>query len=347
MGGSEQLVLNLQYQRNPKADDVSALIAVVRPILLGTLFALKREIVRQVGGYDRVTLELLARLYEPGDGDCGLCFEYAVHDALTRAEPTVTERVADGLKLCNVPGAAQSSILFAAEKSGVIQLIDTARERLTDDSRLMYGSRGQPVKLMKHIDAVATAFRRPEARLALPQSIGGLWKADLIVGCTDTDKWVGTTVKINPTDLEGARGLRIGIVPARERASDAIRRDQARNLVVCPVPYDGAFMEMFYRGWGIVQQVISAHGRVPREVNLPQPSERQVARELAGRRSYPVTEVVDALGPVAQPHLIDTQQHGADVVTRRSAPAPQTNLVVAPMPAMRTCGRGQAVPDPW
>ena len=35
--------LSLQFQRNPVADEVSAITAVVRPILEGVLYALKAE----------------------------------------------------------------------------------------------------------------------------------------------------------------------------------------------------------------------------------------------------------------------------------------------------------------
>ncbi|MGH8704837.1 MAG: hypothetical protein ACREUO_05370, partial [Burkholderiales bacterium] len=182
---------------------------------------------------------MLPRLYRPGDRDCGICFEYAVHDALNRGEPAVLERIHDAVTdYCNVLGQDPGSILFGLEKTGALNLIDTAKERLTDDSRLLAGNRGQPAKLKRHIDSIAAAFRKKEARDALPWSISGLWKADLFVGYTDTDRWVATTVKINPSQLEGARGLRIGIVPARGGREDLIRRDDAKNLVICPLPHD-------------------------------------------------------------------------------------------------------------
>ena len=76
-------------------------------------------------------------------------------------------------------------------------------------------------------------------------------------------------------------------MPAREGATDAIRRDNPRNLIVCPLPHDGAFMEIFYQGWGVVQQVISADGQMPREVALPRPAERRVAGSLVDRREFP------------------------------------------------------------
>lgn len=323
--------LRLELQRNPVADEVGAITAVVRPILLGTLFSLKQEMVAEVGGYDGVKLKVLSRLYRAGDGDCGICFEYAVHDALRRRDSMVLDRVDHVLsKFCRVDGSDVESILFGAEKAGAQQLIDTAKSLLTDDSLLMYGTQGRPVHLRRHIDAVAKAFRKGAVRSQLPSSISGLWKADLFVGKHDTDRWVGTTVKINPDHLEGAKGLRIGIIPQRDGDSDAPRRDDKRNLVICPLAHDGAFMEIFYSGWEVVQQFLAADAQVPKEVALFRPTHRQVARYLADRRDFPVQDVVEALKPLAQPELLEAQQRDAGVIVTRDG-GHDVGAVVAPM----------------
>lgn len=327
--------LRLQFQQNPVADEVSAVTAAVRPILEGLLYGLKADVVTEVGGHENIKLKMLPRLYRPGDRDCGLCFEYAVHDALNRGEPTVLERLDEALKSCNVPGHAPASLLFGLEKTGALNLIDTVRERLTDESRLLAGNRGQPAKLKRHIDSIAAAFRKKEVRADLPYSISGIWKADLFLGNTDTDRWVGTTVKINPSTLEGAQGLRIGIVPAREGRTDIIRKDEGRNLIICPLPHDQSFMEVFYQAWGVVQQFIAADAMMPKEVNLPRQAERQVARQLADRREFPVVEVLAALGPLAQPELLQGEERDANLISRRgSPPAVGTGAVLAPMPSV-------------
>ncbi len=325
--------IRTEKQLAPVADEVSAITAVVRPILIGILYSLKSDVAEEAGGRENLKLMMLPRLRRPGDGDCGICFEYAVHDALNRQEPTVVERVYDALAHCRVPGEEVASILFGAEKTGSQQLIDTASELLTWESSLLSGSRGRPVKLKRHLYTAAAAFRRPEARLQLPQSISGLWKADLFLGSPDAERWVGTTVKINASALEGARGLRIGVVPSREGASDRIRMDTRRNLVVCPVPYDGSFMEVFYLAWEVVQQFLAADARVPQEVNLPRPAQRQVARYLADRRDFSVVSVVDALGPLSQPELLETHEQAAAVVLSGGrSDIVETASVIAPQP---------------
>jgi hypothetical protein len=81
--------------------------------------------------------------------------------------------------MCNVPGVDIKSIFFGLEKSGSLQLIDTAKGILTDESRLRYGTKGLPAKLSKHLEKIAGAFKNRKTRPALPYSIRGLWKADL------------------------------------------------------------------------------------------------------------------------------------------------------------------------
>ncbi|KJK03552.1 hypothetical protein UB43_03370 [Pseudomonas sp. 21] len=325
--------LRKEIQRNPVADEVQALIAVVIPILQGVLFAIKQEAIQDAGGLPNIRLRQLPRLYRPGDGDCGICFEYAIHDAISNGNQLILDRIDSALSQhCRIRGGDPDSILFGAEKTGAVQLIQTARDMLTDESSLLSGSKGRPVKLKKHIDSVASAFRKRADREALPASINGLWKADLFVGRTGPDQWVGTTVKINPRQLEGARGLRLAIVPSQQGRNDAIRIDDQKNLIVAPVPYDASFMEVFYQGWQIVQQFIHADAQVPREVALPRPPDRQVCRFLEERREFPILDVIEGLRPLAQPHLLETQEEALEVNLRKGD-ASDTGLIVAPVPA--------------
>lgn len=321
--------IRVESQQSPVADEVAALFAVVRPIPEGLLHSLKADVVAEVGGIENVKLKMLPRLYRAGDGDCGICFEYAVHDAVRRNDGAVLERIESALSLCNVAGSDVTSLLFGAEKTGSQQIIESAHAALTDDSVLMSGYRGKPARLKRHIAAIAQAFRRPTARLNLPQSISGIWKADLFVGRADTDRWVGTTVKINPTALEGARGLRVGIVPVRQGETDLPFKDDKRNLVVCPLLHDGAFMEVFYAGWIIVQQFIAADARIPAEAALPRPPDREVARQLQQRREFAVLDVIEALRPLAQPELLVSNEIDADVQLTRGE-STVARAVVAP-----------------
>jgi hypothetical protein len=236
------------------------------------------------------------------------------------------------MKLCRVPGSSVHSILFGAEKSGALNLIDTATDTLTDDSRVLTGIQAQPPFLKRRIKTIAAAFSNPRTRVALPWSISGLWKADLFVGCTDSARWVGTTVKNNADRLEAARGLRIGIVPAQLGKTDRVRRDDMRNMVVCPLLYDGDFMQIFYEGWQIVQALMTSKLAMPSEAAIPRPASRQVASMLVERAKYPAVAVVEALDSFAQPELLHTDQTSVSLEPLTSGKGPQAaNLLVTPV----------------
>jgi hypothetical protein len=326
--------LLIESQANPVGSEVLARISIVRPILTALAVGIKQEVLKELGGLDRLKLFMLPRAYRDGCGDVGFCFEWAIHDAVRRGEPMVMERITDASRRCKLPGNVFRSILFGVEKSGKTRIIDTANNLLTENSRILTGVQSQPPKLRAYMNMLAAAFTRPETRAALPTSINGLWKADLFFGTTDADRWLGTTLKINPRHLEGARGLRIGIVPAFQGGSDKIYKDDGKNLIVCPIPYDGSFMELFYTGWRIVQQFIEADARVPAPVALPTPADRQVARELEMRREFPVLEVIAALEAQSQTDLLVPSEVQVSATTAKEADTLLNDLVIAPVAAI-------------
>ena len=275
---------------------------------------------------------MLGRLRKESDGDIGVAFEYAIHEAVQRNQAAVLERVTDALRLCNIRKGNPASILFAIEKQGAKQLIGTDLELITENSRALSGRQGQPVKLKKYLNQLAAAFRRPTTKPNLPQSINGLWKADLFLGSPEPDHWVGTSVKIKRSRLEAAPGLRIAIVPDSSSRSDTIFRDEAKNLVVCPIPHDASFMEIFYDGWRLVQSLCTSDFKMPPDAAIPSPLLREVARVYAERRDYPVGEVLDVTAPFAQPHLLETTTESVASTSFQADIQPDTGTVVGPFP---------------
>lgn len=320
-----------EKQNAPIQSEVLARIALIRPILTSLLTGIKADVMAELGGIENIKLKMLPRAYRPGAGDIGFCFEWAIHDAVKRNDPIILERLSSAAKKCRLQGNDYKSILFGLEKNGKVQVIDTANHILTTDSRLLTGAQAQPPKLKSYLNMLSAAFNRPETRNALPYSISGLWKADLFFGAKDSDRWLGTTLKINPTQLEGARGLRIGIVPASQGRSDKVYVDDRKNLVVCPIPYDGSFMELFYTSWGIIQQFITADAEMPREVNLPMPADRQAVKELVSRRDFPVVDVIEALEPLSQADLIISTKKEISADATNGDDHMLNNAIIAPV----------------
>jgi hypothetical protein len=108
-----------------------------------------------------------------------------------------------------------------------------------------------------------------------------------------------------------------------------VRKDEGKNLIICPLQHDEDFMQTFYEGWRIVQAVIAADANVPKEVALPRSAHREVARILVERRNHPIVDVVDAIEPFGQPRLLVTDAKQVD--TKTLAGQANTNLVIAPI----------------
>lgn len=288
-------------------DPVRSKFAMIIPVLEATLHSLARDRINRLGGVDAVTLHDLAREFRSGTGDAGICFEYAVHRAIATQNPLIYPLASEVLdRYCGIPQGADS-ILFGPEKDGVIPVLENVENALTDESRVYVGNRGQPPKLKRYVPKIVRAFRRNEERNKLPRSISGLWKADLFLGNPDAERWVGTTVKINPSQLQGAQGLRIGIYPKRTSdKKDVPRKDEDLNLVRLPLPYDSAFMEVFYKSFFLVRAFMNATAKVPRPVDLPDAEDRFVTKELEARRDFAVVEVLHSLSNMAQPDLLET-----------------------------------------
>ena len=303
--------LLVEKQLEPINDEARARISMVLPVLNGLLFALQQARVERLGGHGRITLADIAREYREGSGDCGICFEYAVHDAIKNQDkhihPILSEVLEDRF---GIRGGAQS-ILFGAEKTGAIALIETPAKFVTEDARILAGNIGRPAKLFKNWEKIKKALHDQKAREDLPESIRGVWKSDLFIGNSDEECWVGTTLKINPKQFEGAPGLRVGVYPEQKRG-EAPHIDEDKNLLLCPLPYNGSFMELFYSSFFIVKQFLDADARVPKPVALPNSSDRYVASLLEERREFPILEVVGAMAAMAQPRLLETSEVGTD-----------------------------------
>ncbi|WP_072914698.1 hypothetical protein [Geodermatophilus obscurus] len=293
-------------QADQITDRVRAKFAMVAPVLEATLYSLAMSRVTRLGGFDKITLHDLAREFLSGSGDAGICFEYAVHEAIATENPLIAPLASEVLEdLCGISGGAVS-ILFGPEKNGRIPIIESVQDALTDESRVYVGNRGHPAKLKRYIPQIVRAFHRHEARNKLPRSIMGLWKADLFLGNTGSDRWVGTTVKINPTALEGAQGLRIGIYPRVDK-KDVPRRDEKLNLIRLPLPYDAAFMELYYKSFYLVRAFLRADASVPPPVALPDAEDRFVTAELAARRDFPLLDVLQVIRDMSQESLLDNK----------------------------------------
>jgi len=114
-----------------------------------------------------------------------------------------------------------------------------------------------------------------------------------------------------------------------------VRKDDAKNIIVCPIPYDDSFMQLFYAGWRIIQQFMAADASLPNEDRLPLPHEREVARSLAMRRESTVVVVVEVLEAESQKRLIESNTVKPETVATAQGNEQQiADSVLAPVAAV-------------
>lgn len=279
------------------------LYAMISPILFGLLVGLKREVLESCRGIDKILLRELARNYREGDGDCGICFEYAVHSAIRHKNALVIEQIQNALSMCGIEGKNTTSILLGFEKSKILQINDELLNTLTESSILLNGVNGEKIKIKKYLEDIQKSFRFRNVRRNLPMSLAGIWKADLFIGNLDTDMWVAASVKINPLALRYAKGLAIGIVPSKWQRDDSCKVQN--GMVICPLLYENRFMQFFYSAWRCVYNFIRNDAKAPHERFMAGIEELRIAEYLEKNRDVPVLELVDEdLRKLAHPTLI-------------------------------------------
>lgn len=320
------------FPENSHKHKEKILYAMAAPILFGLLVGLKSEVLESCGGINNVLLRELARNYREGDGDCGICFEYAVHSAIRNKNPLVIERIQSALSMCGIKGINTTSILLGFEKSKILQINNELLNTLTENSVLLTGPYGKRVKIKKYVEDMQKSFSFPDARKDLPVSIMGIWKADLFVGNTDTDMWVAASVKINHLSLRYTRGLAIGIVPSRWEQERPCYSD--KNMIICPLLYKDAFMQYFYSTWRIVSAFLKNDAKAPHERQLSNVEELRVAKFLEQKRDVPVLEIVDDdLRRLAHPTLIlpdDKKIITTDVFSNDSDNGKTNSTIIVP-----------------
>jgi hypothetical protein len=199
------------------------------------------------------------------------------------------------------------------------------------NSPVLLGEGGSPVSLRAHLAAIGAAFRLPGTLLNLAQSIRGLWKTELFLGSAELDRWAAASVNVTVPRLAAAREPRIAVIPSVAGHSDAVRLDEQRNLVICPVPHDGSFVRIFYEGWRIVQRLCAGNFEMPSKADIPSPAHREVARIFVERREFPIPDVIEAIRKFAQPELLTSSVEIVSNVPFETLAAPATSTIITPI----------------
>ena len=198
--------------------------------------------------------------------------------------------------------------MFGQERARYLGFLDAVVEGAGDDAFLLPEGRGRPFQFGPW---VAQAANGQSAEEILPDRIKSIWKTDLFLTGKGRPQHFAATVKSNFAQLEGGRGLRIGIVPESPQNNlSGVRYSQQHKLWIVSLADPDGFMGLFNDAYMAVGRAICALGKhqLPPYYTKPSAKAQRISEQLAKFGDAPVLEVEAALDEAAQQHLITTQQ---------------------------------------
>ncbi|AQU67730.1 hypothetical protein [Streptomyces niveus] len=248
-------------------------------------------------------LSKIARL-ERDKGMKGDGFEWAVHEAIVGAEPSVTELVARAMgRMSRKYKDMQEpqSLLFGYERAKYLGFLDAVVEDAGDSAVLLPDGQGRPFGFGPWVTVAAQGVR---AEPILAERIKKVWKTDLFFSDEDGFRYTAATIKSNWKQLESGPGLRIGVVPEAKDLRAGVRFQDGLWLAVLPDP-DG-FMGMFNDAYSAVAAAVCTLGRHSRPAYFLKPTAKaqRLQRQLEKYPTAKVVEIEHALNEAAQQHLI-------------------------------------------
>lgn len=286
-----------------------ALYAVARSVLRAHLDALSSEDLtdlntelkdvrmRQLAKVARIDRDLGMR----GDG-----FEWAVHEAVLGREKRVMEPLSIAMSKASqfLKSPEPNSLMFGQERARYLGFLDAVVDEAGTDAYLLPEGSGRPFKFGPWVQ---TAAQGQSAEVYLPERIRGIWKTDLFLSGVGDPRYLAATVKSNFAQLEGGRGLRVGIVPeAPNNNPSGVRYSNQHKLWVVSLADPNGFMGLFNDAYMAVGRAICKLGKQPQPPYYTKPSAKaERMQEQLGR--YPdakVLEIEAALDEAAQQQLV-------------------------------------------
>lgn len=159
---------------------------------------------------------------------------------------------------------------------------------------------------------VQVAAQGRQAENHLPDRIQKIWKTDLFLTLQGSEKYLAATVKSNSSQLEGGRGLRLGIVPESPRKGNkaGVKYNDNHNLWTVTLSDPDGFTGLYNDCYKAVARAIYTLGRHPQPAYHWKPSAKaqKLQEQLEKMGNAKVLEVEDALNEAAQQKLVKIRQ---------------------------------------
>ncbi|RMH13130.1 MAG: hypothetical protein D6698_14370 [Gammaproteobacteria bacterium] len=250
---------------------------------------------------------LYNKKFRKDSGKHGVCWEYSILEAVRQGNHTVLSLLNEAIAACNPQESWEDEIdcvLWGGEKHGDVHR--SALEALGPEAKLWTPGRGRPIRLDRHLDTARSAFNQPSFRDFLPAGAADLWQTDLFVRKRSSTFWYAVSVKWNLEDLKRAAGVTIGIV--RIRRNESYFRpawDDAREMVVCRVPYHYEFGEAFHTAFALADKCFSVLPRTYGDFEFTNTEDGALADFMYNNRS---SRAVDVLYKLRQQFQDDAEE---------------------------------------
>jgi hypothetical protein len=286
------------------------LYAVARSVLRAYLDSLSNEDLTDLNtALDQVTMRQLGKVVrlDRDKGMRGDGFEWAVHEAILGREPSVINPLAAAMKKASklIKDAPPSSVLFGYERAKFLGFLDAVVDEAGTNASLLPEGSGPPFRFGPWV-AIAAQGKGSEARLS--DRIKQIWKTDLFISPEGDVRYFAATVKSNFRELEGGRGLRIGIVPESTQIGNqaGVRYSHDHSLWVVSLADPNGFMGLFSDAYHAVGRAMCALGKQPQPTYWAKPSAKaqRVQEQLERYPSARVIEIEGALNEAAQQDLV-------------------------------------------
>ncbi len=155
-----------------------------------------------------------------------------------------------------------------------------------------------------------TAAQGRAAEARLPERIKTIWKIDLFLSGEGNPRHLAATVKSNFAQLEGGKGLRIGIVPeAPTNNSSGVRYNNHHKLWVVSLADPNSFMGLFDDAYMAVGRAVCTLGRQapPPYYTNPSAKAQRVQNQIEKYGDAKVLKIEAALDEAAQQKIVTTQ----------------------------------------
>jgi hypothetical protein len=301
-------------QNEPIDEYGRALYAVGRSIIRALIDSLSSEdlldINTELKGVRMRQLAKVVRL-ERDKGMRGDGFEWAVHEAVSGGEPAVVDPLHQALRKASsfVKDAAPRSLFFGHERAKYLGFLDAVVEEAGTDAFLLPEGSGRPFKFGPWVQIAAKGIA---AELELNERIRQIWKTDLFLSAEGDTRHFAATVKSNFGQLEGGRGLRLGIVPESTHAGNkaGVRYDRSKGLWVVSLADPNGFMGIFNDAYHAVARSMCTLGKQPTPPYYTKPSAKaqKLQEQLEKYPDATVLDVEDALNQASQ-HSFVTETH--------------------------------------